>query len=37
MLAEEWPERRAAFAAWLADDNFDAGGRQRRPLTRPPA
>ena len=35
MLAEEWPDRRAAFAEWLADRNFDAQGRQRRPLARP--
>lgn len=35
MLAEEWPERRAAFAGWLAAENFDADGRQRRPLIRP--
>jgi RimJ/RimL family protein N-acetyltransferase len=35
MLAEEWPERRAAFANWLAAGNFDADGRQRRPLARP--
>lgn len=37
MLAEEWPERRAAFADWLAFENFDADGRQRMPLARPPA
>jgi RimJ/RimL family protein N-acetyltransferase len=35
MLAEEWPERRAAFAEWLAAENFDADGRQRRQLARP--
>ncbi len=29
---EEWPSRRAAFEAWLAADNFDAGGRQRKSL-----
>lgn len=28
----EWPRVRAAFAAWLAADNFDAAGRQRRSL-----
>lgn len=28
----EWPSRRAAFEAWLADDNFDASGAQRRSL-----
>jgi RimJ/RimL family protein N-acetyltransferase len=31
---KEWPERRAAFEAWLDPGNFDAGGRQRRPLVR---
>lgn len=29
----EWPPVRAAFEAWLADDNFDADGRQRRSLS----
>jgi RimJ/RimL family protein N-acetyltransferase len=29
---EEWPSRRAAFEAWLAHDNFDAEGMQRRSL-----
>lgn len=28
----EWPARRAAFEAWLAPDNFDSEGRQRRTL-----
>lgn len=28
----EWPSRAAAFEQWLSPDNFDAGGRQRRPL-----
>lgn len=28
----EWPARRAAYDAWLDPDNFDAAGRQRRPL-----
>ena len=28
----EWPVRRSAFEEWLAPDNFDAGGRQRRSL-----
>jgi len=28
----EWPSRRAAFEAWLAPDNFDAEGMQRRSL-----
>jgi RimJ/RimL family protein N-acetyltransferase len=34
LLAEEWPERRAALADWLAPDNFDEAGRQRRPLAK---
>jgi RimJ/RimL family protein N-acetyltransferase len=29
----EWPVRRAAFEAWLAPDNFDENGRQRRSLS----
>ena len=32
MLDGDWPARRDAFAAWLAPDNFDQQGRQRRPL-----
>ena len=32
MLDEEWPARKRAFEAWLAPENFDAHGRQRRPL-----
>ncbi|OZI75058.1 GNAT family N-acetyltransferase [Bordetella genomosp. 12] len=28
----EWPSRRAAFERWLAPENFDAQGRQRRRL-----
>jgi RimJ/RimL family protein N-acetyltransferase len=32
MLDSEWPERKAAFEAWLAAENFDADGRQRRTL-----
>jgi hypothetical protein len=29
ILAHEWPERRAAIARWLSDDNFDEGGLAR--------
>ena len=29
----EWPSRKAAFESWLASDNFDEHGRQRRSLT----
>jgi RimJ/RimL family protein N-acetyltransferase len=29
----EWPERKAAFEAWLSPDNFDPSGAQRRPLS----
>jgi RimJ/RimL family protein N-acetyltransferase len=32
MLDHEWPARRAAFEAWLAPENFDAQGRQKRRL-----
>ncbi len=32
MLDGEWPARRAAFEAWLADDNFDRDGRQKMRL-----
>ncbi|MBN8998478.1 MAG: GNAT family N-acetyltransferase [Rhizobiales bacterium] len=32
MLDSEWPSARAAFEAWLADDNFTPDGRQRRSL-----
>lgn len=33
----EWPERRGAFEAFLAPENFDADGRQRQPLGPPSA
>jgi RimJ/RimL family protein N-acetyltransferase len=33
IIDREWPALRAAFAAWLAPENFDAQGRQRRSLT----
>jgi hypothetical protein len=33
MLDAEWPSRKAAFEAWLAEENFDAEGRQKRPLS----
>jgi RimJ/RimL family protein N-acetyltransferase len=32
ILDGEWPLVRAAFEAWLAPENFDEEGRQRRPL-----
>ena len=32
MLDSEWPERKRAFEAWLAPENFDADGRQKRAL-----
>ena len=32
IIAEEWPARRAAYEAWLAPANFDADGRQVKPL-----
>jgi len=37
ILADEWPERRAAIEAWLADENFDEGGRARSRLLHPSA
>ncbi len=33
MLDWEWPERKAAFEAWLDPANFDENGRQRQPLS----
>jgi RimJ/RimL family protein N-acetyltransferase len=32
LLDGEWPAARAAFEAWLAPENFDGDGRQRRAL-----
>ena len=32
MLDSEWPERKRAFEAWLAPENFDTEGRQKRAL-----
>ena len=32
LLDGEWPAARAAFEAWLADENFDEQGRQLSPL-----
>jgi len=32
MLDSEWPARRRAFEGWLAAENFDADGLQRRTL-----
>lgn len=32
IIDSEWPSRRAAFEAWLARENFDDKGRQRRSL-----
>lgn len=33
ILDGEWPALRRRFEAWLDPSNFDAAGRQRRPLT----
>jgi RimJ/RimL family protein N-acetyltransferase len=33
MLDSEWPARKAAFEAWLDPANFDAEGRQLKPLS----
>jgi RimJ/RimL family protein N-acetyltransferase len=32
MLDSEWPARKQAFEAWLAEDNFDGEGHQKRAL-----
>ncbi len=32
ILKDEWPARRTAIATWLADENFDADGKQRARL-----
>jgi RimJ/RimL family protein N-acetyltransferase len=32
MLDSEWPDRKCSFEAWLAEENFDADGRQKRSL-----
>jgi RimJ/RimL family protein N-acetyltransferase len=32
ILAEEWPARRDAIAAWLDDSNFDSNGQARKSL-----
>jgi RimJ/RimL family protein N-acetyltransferase len=32
IIDSEWPARREAFEAWLAPENFDEEGRQRRSL-----
>lgn len=37
ILASEWPARRAAIRAWLADENFDEHGRARMRLVHPAA
>jgi RimJ/RimL family protein N-acetyltransferase len=37
IIAAEWPARRDAIRAWLADENFDEHGRARTRLAHPPA
>jgi RimJ/RimL family protein N-acetyltransferase len=32
ILDSEWPERKARFERWLRPENFDAAGRQKKPL-----
>ena len=32
MLDKDWPGRRVGFESWLAPENFDEAGQQRRPL-----
>jgi len=34
ILDEEWPRVSEAYATWLAAENFDSGGAQRRSLSR---
>jgi RimJ/RimL family protein N-acetyltransferase len=34
ILDREWPTQKTAFEQWLAPENFDAAGNQRRSLTR---
>lgn len=36
IIAAEWPARRDAIRAWLADENFDEHGRARTRLAHPP-
>ena len=33
MLDSEWPDAKEAFEAWLAPENFDEAGKQRRSLS----
>ena len=33
MIDREWPALRSAYETWLAPDNFDAAGRQKRKLS----
>jgi len=33
LIDQDWPPVRAAYRTWLADDNFDTDGTQRRSLT----
>jgi RimJ/RimL family protein N-acetyltransferase len=33
ILDKDWPAIRDAFKDWLRDENFDAAGRQRKPLS----
>jgi RimJ/RimL family protein N-acetyltransferase len=37
MLDSEWPARKLAIKNWLAAENFDENGRQRRSLSQAPA
>jgi RimJ/RimL family protein N-acetyltransferase len=34
VIDREWPQRKAAFEAWLDPSNFDGEGRQRTRLAR---
>lgn len=37
LLDKEWPTVKHAFVTWLSPDNFDAQGKQRRPLAARPS
>ena len=32
LIDKEWPALREAFFAWLAEDNFDPSGKQKKSL-----
>jgi RimJ/RimL family protein N-acetyltransferase len=34
ILDTEWPKHKTRFERWLAPENFDSAGQQKKPLTR---